>query len=453
MKTTTANLNQILPSTTISTTNHTLNFKTFLHSFYCVFCCLTIFVTINQMTLAQSEPDANKPDANKTESKSVATPIITKTEAANLGVKNKEFMTRYENYAEIIKKLTKLKVEYTNAKPDRAIEIDNEYNNLLTEGAKISNAMLDAGIEAYNETPNKNIFVDNFLFSKLIWEFNRDNFEVAVKIFKSIIDKKIPEEAGVLYTYAGLSAIMTCDFNEAETWLKTAKENKSFDQYIKLLQTTQSQKTDGRMSPEQIKARNFVAWSENIASMKADWEKEQEIRKIETEANKDPKTKLPRVELNTSKGKIVIELFENEAPNTVANFISLVEKKYYNGTKFHRVLPGFMAQGGDNNGGPGYRIDDECKKPETRKHFRGSLSMANAGPNTNGSQFFLTFVKTEHLDGRHTVFGRVVEGIETLADIQRVDPDDTDTPVGSIDEIIEAKVLNKRDHAYEPVKR
>ncbi|MDR1290046.1 MAG: peptidylprolyl isomerase, partial [Planctomycetaceae bacterium] len=203
----------------------------------------------------------------------------------------------------------------------------------------------------------------------------------------------------------------------------------------------------------QIMAITFMGLSERIAEMKADWEKEKVIRQAEAKANEDPKTKLPRVELKTSKGKIVIELFENEAPNSVANFISLVEKKYYNGTKFHRVLPCFMAQGGDNGmGGPGYQIDDECKKPDARKHFRGSLSMANAGANTNGSQFFLTFVKTEHLDGRHTVFGRVVEGIEVLADIQRVDPSDADTVVGTIDEIVEAKVLNKRDHAYEPVK-
>ncbi|MDR2642845.1 MAG: peptidylprolyl isomerase [Planctomycetaceae bacterium] len=446
----------------ITFTNEISNFnnmKTLLTSLISALCCLTIFVTTIQMTFAQPEPEAKKtetntetkavaPDATKTESKL----IINKSEATNLGEKNKEFINQYENYANIIKKLTKLKTEYVNAKPERAVAIDKEYSSLIAEGIKISNSMIDAGIAAYNEAPNRSVFVNNFLFSKMIWEFNRDNYEITVKIFKSIVGKGIPTDANILYTYAGLAAILTCDFDEAAAWIKTAKDNKSFDTYIKNLQS--ASKNSSQVSREQAMAMNFVAWSSQIAEIKADWEKEKVIRAAEAEANKNPKTQLPRVELKTNKGRIVVELFENEAPNSVANFISLVEKKYYNGTKFHRVLPCFMAQGGDKGfGEPGYQIDDECRKPEARKHFRGSLSMANAGPNTNGSQFFLTFVKTNHLDGKHTVFGRVVEGIEVLADIQRVDPSDTETPVGTIDEIVEAKVLNKRDHAYEPVKR
>ncbi|MDR1484955.1 MAG: peptidylprolyl isomerase [Planctomycetaceae bacterium] len=444
----------------VPSTGNFNNIKPALNFLRCVFCCLTIFVTIIQMTFAQPDTDAKKaattaenqpvvePVANKTTQDQL---ITTKPEAANLGEKNKAFMSQYENYANILKKLTKIKVEYVNAKPERAVEIDKEFKSLIDEGAKLCKTMLDSAIAAYNETPNRSIFVNNFLFSTLVWEFNRDNFEVTVKIFKAIADKKIPKDADVLYTYAGLAAIMTCDFAEAESWLKTAKENKSFEQYIEKLQS--SAKGRSKMSHEQVKAMNFLTWSSQLTAIKADWEKEKAIRAAEAEANKDAKTKLPRVELNTSKGKIVIELFENEAPNSVANFISLVEKKFYSGSKFHRVLPCFMAQGGDNaQGGPGYKIDDECRKPEARKHFRGSLSMANAGPNTNDSQFFLTFVKTHHLDGRHTVFGRVVEGIEVLAEIQRIDPEDTETAVGTIDEIIDAKVLNKRDHAYEPIK-
>ncbi|MDR1053694.1 MAG: peptidylprolyl isomerase [Planctomycetaceae bacterium] len=454
--------NLVLEQIKFSTVKKSLQQTKTLFKLFCsVFCCLTIFVTTIQMTFAQTETDtkentAKAPDpvanvANK-ESEPAPTILEAKTEAAKLGEKNKAFMTRYENYAEVLKKLTKLKVEYVNAKPERAVEIDKEYDALMAEGLKTSDAMLDTGLEAYAEAPNRNLFVNNFLFSRLMWEFNRDNFEVSVKIFKAIVNKGIPDDAGILFTYAGLSAIMTCDLDEAAAWLKTAKENKSFEQYIKLLQSERP-KNNGEMSHGQMMAMTFIGLSGEITQIKADWEKEKAIRQAEAKANEDPKTKLPRVELKTSKGKIVIELFENEAPNSVANFISLVEKKYYNGTKFHRVLPCFMAQGGDNGmGGPGYQIDDECKKPDARKHFRGSLSMANAGANTNGSQFFLTFVKTEHLDGRHTVFGRVVEGIEVLAEIQRVDPSDSDTVVGTIDEIVEAKVLNKRDHAYEPVK-
>jgi len=163
---------------------------------------------------------------------------------------------------------------------------------------------------------------------------------------------------------------------------------------------------------------------------------------------------LPRVKLMTSKGDIVLELFENEAPDTVGNFISLVEKGTYNGLTFHRVLKNFMAQGGDpkgdGSGGPGYTIYCECYKPEYRRHFQGSLSMAHAGRDTGGSQFFLTFRQTPHLNGKHTCFGRVIEGMDGLSKLQRRDPQGTTT--GAPDSIVKAEVVRKRDHAYAPRK-
>jgi cyclophilin family peptidyl-prolyl cis-trans isomerase len=164
---------------------------------------------------------------------------------------------------------------------------------------------------------------------------------------------------------------------------------------------------------------------------------------------------LPRVRLSTSAGDIVVELFENEAPNTVANFVNLVEKRFYDGTPFHRVIGGFMAQGGDptgtGTGGPGHAIACECGRPDARQHFLGTLSMAHAGKNTGGSQFFLTFRPTDHLDGRHTVFGRVVEGFDVLPRLQRTQ-DDEGRPVPGIepDRIEKAEVIRKRDHAYDP---
>ncbi|MBR5161326.1 MAG: peptidylprolyl isomerase [Thermoguttaceae bacterium] len=127
--------------------------------------------------------------------------------------------------------------------------------------------------------------------------------------------------------------------------------------------------------------------------------------------------------MQTSAGDITIELFVNEAPNTVANFVELVNKGFYDGLTFHRVMQGFMAQGGDPNGngtgGPGYCIPCEVDNPNARVHFRGSLSMAHAGKDTGGSQFFITFVPTKWLDGKHTVFGRVVSGLDVLAKITR----------------------------------
>jgi cyclophilin family peptidyl-prolyl cis-trans isomerase/thioredoxin-like negative regulator of GroEL len=168
------------------------------------------------------------------------------------------------------------------------------------------------------------------------------------------------------------------------------------------------------------------------------WKAEQEARAKEAKADD-----LPRVKFTTTKGEIQIELLENDAPNTVANFIELVTKKYYDGLKFHRVIPGFMAQGGDpagnGSGGPGYRFKDEIK-PDYRRHFRGSLSMANAGPDTNGSQFFITHLPTEWLNGKHTVFGRVIEGQDVVDSLLAGDA------------IVKAEVVRKRDHEYKVTK-
>lgn len=155
----------------------------------------------------------------------------------------------------------------------------------------------------------------------------------------------------------------------------------------------------------------------------------------------------PVVEIDTEKGTMKLELFEDDAPNTVANFISLIEKKYYDGLKFHRVIADFMAQGGcpyskdsskgtPGTGGPGYTIKCEINE---NKHLKGSLSMAHAGKDTGGSQFFICFQPQPHLDGKHTVFGKVVEGMDVLDKIAQ----------GTV--INEIRVIKKREHTYEPV--
>lgn len=179
---------------------------------------------------------------------------------------------------------------------------------------------------------------------------------------------------------------------------------------------------------------------------------EAEMAKRKAEAQADD---LPRVKISTSSGDLVVELFENEAPNTVANFLTLVEKGFYDGTPFHRVIGGFMAQGGDptgsGSGGPGHAIACECSAPGARKHFLGTLSMAHAGKDTGGSQFFLTFRPTEHLDGKHTVFGRVIEGFDVLPRLTRTQ-DEQGRPVPGVkpDRIVKAEVVRKRNHPYDP---
>lgn len=126
----------------------------------------------------------------------------------------------------------------------------------------------------------------------------------------------------------------------------------------------------------------------------------------------------------TSKGTIVCDLFAQDAPKTVNNFVFLAREKFYDGTSFHRVIADFMVQAGDptgtGRGGPGYKFEDETAG-NPNKHAKGVLSMANAGPNTNGSQFFITHVPTPWLDGKHTVFGKVRSGQEVVDAIQQGD--------------------------------
>ena len=144
---------------------------------------------------------------------------------------------------------------------------------------------------------------------------------------------------------------------------------------------------------------------------------------------------------DTSRGLIKVELFADKAPLTVANFVNLVQRGFYDGLDFHRVIADFMIQGGcpegSGRGGPGYRFEDETRNGVA--HERGSLSMANAGPNTNGSQFFITHIKTDWLDGRHTVFGQVLEGQEVVDAIKQGDLINKITIEGDTDAVLAAK--------------
>jgi peptidyl-prolyl cis-trans isomerase B (cyclophilin B) len=137
----------------------------------------------------------------------------------------------------------------------------------------------------------------------------------------------------------------------------------------------------------------------------------------------DPKKKYT-VSMNTSKGIIEIELYTEHAPKTVNNFVFLIKEGFYDGVSFHRVIEDFVIQGGDptgtGRGGPGYKFEDELKG-NPLKHERGAISMANSGPNTNGSQFFIAHSPQSHLNGKHTVFGKVTKGLEIVDTIQQGD--------------------------------
>jgi cyclophilin family peptidyl-prolyl cis-trans isomerase len=251
-----------------------------------------------------------------------------------------------------------------------------------------------------------------------------DQYEKALPLVKGLIDAGAAQNWPELWLLGGASAYCTNDYALAREYF--AKANAAGGAWR---QGRLGQLADGFQQSLDVTSRN--------------WQEEQKIRAAEKQADN-----LPRVKLTTTRGDIVIELFENEAPQATANFITLVKKGFYKGVPFHRVIPGFMAQGGDptgtGGGGPGYSIRCECHGQNYRKHFRGTLSMAHAGRDTGGSQFFLTFVPTVHLDGKHTAFGRVIEGMDVAASLRRRDPN----AGGPADKIISAEVLRDRGHEY-----
>lgn len=181
------------------------------------------------------------------------------------------------------------------------------------------------------------------------------------------------------------------------------------------------------------------------------WQRELAIRQQEGSSDD-----LPRVKFETSEGEFVVELFENEAPQTVGNFVNLVEKQFYNDLVFHLVRPGQFAQTGcpqgDGKGDAGYKIPCETDLPQIRHHFAGTLSMAHSGKDTGGSQFFISHQPNRNYDGNYTAFGRVISGLDTVYKLKTANPAYQMPGSGEPSKIIRASVIRKRDHEYSPTR-
>lgn len=312
--------------------------------------------------------------------------------------------------------------KYRTAAAAERLELVEQYKVLVERSRAILPELRSAALAAYEAAPNADQEVTDTLVGLLANDVRSDHYAAALELGNLLLKHKC--EVAAVDGLVGTAAYCMDDFETAEAHLQKAKAANALSG----------------------QAAEYFA---DLERAKKAWAREQALRKAEAAADD-----LPRVKLETSKGDIVIELFENEAPQAVANFVNLVDKEFYNGLTFHRVLSGFMAQGGcpegTGGGGPGYQIFCECQQENHRDHFQGTLSMAHAGKDTGGSQFFLTFRRTAHLDGRHTVFGRVVEGLDVLAKLQRRDPEGRGQPAP--DKIVKAEVLRKRDHEYVPTK-
>ncbi len=372
-------------------------------------------------------PAAKAPAAKTSSAKTPATKTAAaKTSSAKASSADAapaaDFATLYKGWKQRVARMYQIQQLYKNDASADKEALLAEFNDIMEKAQDELPPVLAAGEKEYLAAPNKNKELNSFLFTNLLGFVQADDFEKAAKLARLLTEHDF--EAPQFNLLAGVSFFAVNDYENAEKYLKLANDS------------------------QQI-TRPAQQYLEQIETYKEKWAKEQKLCAVEEKADN-----LPRVKLETTQGDIVVELFENQAPNTVANFISLVEKKFYDGLSFHRVLAGFMAQtgdpSGDGSGGPGYTIPDECVQENHRDHFRGSLSMGNNGQrDSGGSQFFITFLPTGHLDGKHTVFGRVVEGMDVLAKLRRIQPDRGGQP----DKIVHATVLSKRKHPYRPIVR
>jgi cyclophilin family peptidyl-prolyl cis-trans isomerase len=362
-----------------------------------------------------------------------AAPKPKETEPA--GEASSKFDELFEQWKKVIQELRKLRTDYTSVKPEdaEAKALEQKWKDLIAQGNALLPQLRTEGVHAYSTSASVDPQLQRFLIKVAQDSLDADDYEVAYEVAKTMLDRSEADKAPApkeLYGIAAVAAFFTNEYDACEKYVDQAKSAGAWK--------------------EQDFNKSGIPIESSIKKYKGLWATEQELRDKEAKADD-----LPRVKLTTTAGDIVLELFENEAPDTVGNFVSLVESDFYNGLKFHRVLPHFMAQGGDpkgtGNGGPGYTIYDEVDKPNYRHHFRGSLSMAKTEfPDTGGSQFFLCFTPRENLDGKHTVFGRVIEGMDVLARIHRIDPD---KPAGVEPTVIEkGEVLRKREHKYLPRK-
>jgi cyclophilin family peptidyl-prolyl cis-trans isomerase len=336
------------------------------------------------------------------------------------GPKDEPFAQVFHDWQAMVAELADLRARYRGGTAAERTAIQAQWQERVATADGMLEKLISTARQAFAQAPNADPQVTDLLVGTVA-EWNlRDDYEKALDLGNFLVahgckNQQLPE-------FVGIAAFAVAQFDTAETYLRRAQESH-------------------KLSPP---AESVLS---QIGYCKEAWAREKKIRQAEAKADD-----LPRVLLKTSQGDVIVELFENEAPNTVANFLALVEQGFYNGLVFHRVLPGSMAQGGDPNGngsgGPGYCIPAEFTRAEHRLHFRGSLAMGRSeSPDSAGSQFYLMFAPKPSWDGKYTVFGRMLQGFEVLAKLQRIDPS---RPARiAPDKILEAQVLRKRPHKYE----
>jgi cyclophilin family peptidyl-prolyl cis-trans isomerase len=418
-----------------------------------LFCRIAILVALTFTAVPGRSQDNSAPATDTVpQPASEAAPSDARQAAPNAAAQAKAaFDRKFREYKSIVREIERLQTEFQSADAAERESIQAAMTGQIAHAQAVVNEMVEAGAAAYRLAPNADPQVSEFLLAvvrhyvagrELPGAEGRidggDRYERALPIIKALVEGGAEDRKLLLWGF--LSALVTHDYDLAERYLKKAQELPP---------------KDDEAAPDAAE-KATIELAAKLAPLldqyRQWWAAESKLRAAEAEADD-----LPRVRLTTTKGEIELELFENQAPQTVANFITLVKQGYYNGSPFHRVIAKFMAQGGakDEEGGGrlGYTIRGEASRPDFRRHFRGSLSMGllPGRPDSGGSQFFLTMVPTPHLDGQHTVFGRVVEGIEVLADLARREPasdPQQNAALPEADRILKAEVLRDRSREY-----
>lgn len=367
------------------------------------------------------------PPQASTKKKSDSVPVVPKTE---------EFKKATADLRDLIKRLVELELRFHNSETaDQENRYRREWYDQREKAFDLHRAMLRAGLAEFQAAPDSNSDLAKFLFATLKRNVEGDVIEGMLPIAKALSDAKYPAPE-----ITGLYAMCCLAENEFEAAREPIE---------RLLQT--------KNAPAEL-----VAVYEQLDEMESAWQRELSLRN--RDAGGDP---LPQAKVVTTKGTFVIELFENDAPQAVANFISLAEKGFYNYNQFFLVISNARAQAGcpkaDGTGGPGYFIPRESEEHTRRSIFRGSVGLALLPdlPDSGGSQFMIAFMPSPELEKHSTVFGRVISGMPNVARLDRVDPnakkkkDDPNQPPeppAVPDEIISVEISGKRNHPYEPQK-
>jgi len=355
-----------------------------------------------------------------------ATPAISEPEQAAQRPERNRFEQEFVPWRTLVGELRRLDIDYQTSGPAARRRLKPGYDQLLAEGARMQERVLNAAVIAYAADPSANADLENFLSVVMSLLYQSEQYEEALRVGQLLVEGGV--EAPWLYEVCGVAAFCVSEFDLAEKHLRKAKVLGSL----------------GAIAAQCLEA---------TPDYQQAWQAEQALRARDLSSGD-----LPRVLLQTTQGEIELELFETEAPRTVANFISLVEQHFYEGLDFYRVASELAAEAGcpqgDGTGGPGYTIPLENWRPPRRLNFRGSLGMLRDGPRSSGSRFYLAFRPSQDLD-HNTVFGRIIRGIEVLAKLQRRDPPDpmtrklnpfAESPAPPADKILSAQVLRKREH-------